>query len=89
MATRQQLVERCRELGVSLKFDESSSQDQYGVIIIDAPSGFVFRGSQLHYYDLYLNPSWKRSEAYDAIMEELSMGLDKCDVHNCEICNSK
>lgn len=71
MATKKQLVARCRELGVMLL-------DSGDCVRIDAPLGKRFAGGCGHSRDIYTD-GWSRSEVYEELLRELSDGIDDCD----------
>lgn len=78
MATRKQFINRCNELGVI-------AIDSGDMIRIDAPHGRRFAGTQCHYHDIYLR-GWTRPDAYQAMIDDMRMGLETCDITDCEIC---
>lgn len=79
-ATRKQFVKRCEQLGMK-QFDDSDT------IKLDAPAGFVLRGTGLHWIDMYYGDgAWKKGEIYSALIYDMEMGIEECDDWDCEIC---
>lgn len=76
---KQKLIKRCTELGVML-------HDDGGSIKITCPQGHTLGGQDIHYFDLWLD-GWQRKDAYAYILTELSLGIDKCSIDNCEYCS--
>lgn len=79
MASRAQWISRCEALGVSW-FDDGEK------LSMDAPKGKVFGSIFCHYVDLYYS-SWRKSDAYSTLIEDLELGLVDCTDKDCEICN--
>ena len=75
MATRQQVMKRCKELGVEF------SEDDYA-IYADAPDGYQFKVSGYGCCDVpYSNnggQSWK-PQAYQEMIDDMAEGLEPCD----------
>lgn len=83
MATKKEFDRRCREL-------ECEVTDNGTTIEVHAPEGMVFAGPLQHsiFVD-YNHPrgAWRKSEAYDALLEDMEAGIEPCDDPDCEICN--
>lgn len=77
--TRKQLIDRCRALNVRLSDDGSC-------VRMDAPKKFVFKGTGLHFIDLYYDDGWKKGEVYASLFDDLDMGLEECGNPECEGC---
>lgn len=80
--TRRQFVKLCETSNV--RFEEDF---EYGVLNIDPPVGYVLKGSGLHYLSVH-DRGWSRSDLYDHIATDLADGLELCDIHDCDYCNS-
>ena len=83
MAKKRTLIERAKALGVYLDVDDPSHK-----VSITAPDGKVFAATGCHFHDIYNRPpgAWKASEMYDSLMEDMSMGIDDCEIEDCGIC---
>jgi hypothetical protein len=82
MATRRQLVERCAALGLELV-------DEAGSLEVLCPSGKRIGGMDVHMLRLaYDHPpgAWKKPEAYAALLDDLSRGVEPCREPECDYC---
>jgi hypothetical protein len=80
MATKQQVIKKCLELGCMLL-------DCGDCLRVDPPVGKVVSATGSHTLDLYLGTrGYKRSEAYAEIMADLRMGIDECTDPECDSC---
>lgn len=59
-------------------------------LIVDSPAGKVFRATGTHSMsEPFSNrggQSWK-SEAYRLMAERIEMGLENCEIEDCDVCN--
>lgn len=83
MNFRARLLSRSQELDVWLDIDCPSDQ-----VSMEAPHGYVFAATGVHYRDIHNCPrgAWKADAMYQALLDDLAMGLDKCEIPDCEIC---
>lgn len=85
MATRKQCLDAIKKLGCTV--DEMECDPD--MLTIDAPNGkrFACTGSHCLCEPLvdHFNPK-PRSEAYDAILSDLSCGLEDCEDPECDVC---
>jgi len=83
MATKRQAMKRAAELGCTI-------DDNGFAITLDTPKGMVLGASGLHWYDLHYDSpprAWSKPEAWAAIIEEMSMGVESCMNPECDSCN--
>ncbi|TQV80353.1 hypothetical protein [Denitrobaculum tricleocarpae] len=82
---KQKLVARVAELNATME-DNSGPYDVD--FIVDAPIGFVFSATDLHYH-CHSQPvgPWGRNDLYRDMLERIEPGLRPCEVEPCEICN--
>jgi hypothetical protein len=79
---RARLLARCATLGAEL-------EDDGGMLTIDAPSGMRFVGTQTHTLRVsYDHPrgAWRKAEAYAAMLDDLALGVERCEGTDCEDC---
>jgi len=88
MVTRKQVLTQIKKMGCTV--DEKNRDDD--LLVIDAPRGKVFACINSHCLIQPLvdefNPK-PRSEAYTAILSDLSYGLKDCEDPECDICHSE
>ena len=86
MATRKQVMDAIKNLGCTV--DEMECDPD--MLTIDAPKGKLFSciGSHCLCEPLvdHFNPKLKRSDAYSAILNDLSYGLEDCTDPDCSTC---
>lgn len=82
MTTRKRFLARIKELGAHL--DETVGDD----IRVEAPIGHVWTSTGCHELIVAygLSDAWKRSDAYADAMRDMSMGIERCTIPNCEWC---
>jgi hypothetical protein len=86
MATRKKCVDAIKKLGCTI--DEQNCDDD--LLVIDAPKGKLFACTSVHclvepLVD-HFNRNLTRSDAYGAILFDLSYGLEDCKDPNCGNC---
>ena len=79
MATRKQAYTRAAKLGCTITETGDS-------VSLDLPLGKVLAGSGLHYYDIRDIERWKMADVWDAIIEEMEMGIENCTTTGCDVC---
>jgi len=83
MATLRALRRRVAELGCEY-------EDTGTCMMLSVPRGFRLAGAQIHMFDLdYGRGEWLKPDAYDAMLEEMRMGLEPCPDPDCDYCNGR
>lgn len=83
MTLQQKAEARAKELGVTLEI----SGGRYTELLVQAPKGRVFVGSQLHEAVLEKNAFFS-GNIWKAAIEEMAMGLEDCSEKGCDWCDS-
>lgn len=78
MVTKQQLRKRVAELGCTCL-------DCGDCLRLNAPAGNILAGVFVHSVDCYLDGE-TRPAAYASLLDDLEMGIERCDIEDCEIC---
>ena len=84
--TRAKFLNILAEHGAVLDLE---SEANWGALVIDAPKGKVFRANQSHSISEYFTnstQSWKK-QAFEDAAKRVSMGVDDCDIEDCDVCN--
>ncbi|MFW6024975.1 MAG: hypothetical protein ACOCRX_01400 [Candidatus Woesearchaeota archaeon] len=56
-------------------------------VSVEAPNGYVFKGTDLHCFDIYyLRGRFTKSEVWAAIYKDTHKGIEKCDKEFCDCC---
>jgi len=85
MKTLKQLAEeRAKELGVMFEV----SGGRYFELLVQAPQGKVFTGSDLHEAVLGQYPPHTREDVWKEALREMDMGIKICPDIDCEWCES-
>ncbi len=56
-----------------------------GAIEVDAPDGFVFKDTGLHWLQHWME-GWIRADSYAHIASDLAGGVERCQITDCDIC---
>ena len=85
MATKQQVMQMADKYGIIVV-------DTGGKITVDLPDGYVLAGSGLHFLDLYYDSppgAWKKPDVWQAILDDISDGIEPCTDPDCDCCGAK
>jgi hypothetical protein len=82
--TRQQLISRCRSLGVYL-YDDGTGN---GTLLVEAPHGHIIAGEGLHgLVAEYGDGAGSKPEAYADLADRLAYGIERCTETDCDNCS--
>jgi hypothetical protein len=80
--TRKQFTVMCETRGTTFKDDGTS-------LHLEAPRGYLLSGPRVHSVRIdYNSPpgAWKKTDAFDALADDLHDGIEPCDIDECDYC---
>ena len=78
--TKQQILTIAKKYNIEV--------DDDGLIVwVDAPRGYVFEGTDLHWIHVpYYDNRYTKSEVWEMVYLDICRGIEKCEDLECDLC---
>ena len=78
--TKQLITRQAKKLNIDV-------DDDGAIVWVDAPKGYVFAGTDLHWVHVpYYDERYTKAEVWEMIWLDIKDGLEKCDDDTCDMC---
>lgn len=83
MASKKQIMELAKKLNATLVVNKDG-------ITCEAPAGYLWNCADIHElvldYEMLCEEGGQQSDAVEMVYKDMTCGLRKCDIENCEWC---